>query len=142
MAIRHPYPTAVKLTGDLYRYVLERVSDKGGFEYVVDCLTDGKKSVRDLALEMIASEEFGTKFVRGRDADQVVALLNRILLGAKLEGAALKLEREKFATLGQEKYVEQLTRSTAFRQYFDEDRVPGTGNQKPPSERHATRIRY
>jgi hypothetical protein len=109
---------------------------------VVDCLTDGKKSVRDLALEMIASEEFSIKFVRGRDADQTVALLNRILLGGKLEAAALKLEREKFATLGQEKYVEQLTGSKEYRQYFDEDRVPSIGNQKPPGERKASSIRY
>ncbi len=128
MPTKHSHADAVRLAGALYGKILNRNADKAGFDYVLYSLQEGKQSVQQHALEMIASDEFNNKFVRGRDPKAVAILLNRILMGLTLEGARIATEAEDFTRLGLKKYVKRITMSKEFRRKYNEDQIPGIGH--------------
>lgn len=128
MATRHSHEHAVRLAGDLYGKILNRNADKGGFEYVLDSLQAGRKSVRQHALEMVLSDEFKNQFLRGRNEASAVMLLNRVLLGRTLTRDRVHVDAIEYRQVGLDAYAERLTRSDEFRKNYGDDRVPGLGH--------------
>lgn len=128
MPRKHSHPAAMKLAGDLYGKILNRNADKGGFEYVLDSLQHGKKSVRQHALEMVHSDEFANKFVRGREHRSVVLLLNKVLLGRRLDDRLTDVETQYYRNTGLKAYAEDLIQSPDYWGAYGEDNVPGAGH--------------
>lgn len=128
MPTRHPHEAAARLAGELYGRILNRNADRDGYDYVLDSLREGKKSVRQHALEMIASAEFTNQFVNGGGPQSAARVLNKVLLGRDLGEPLLKFEAEKYVRIGRERYAEQLTQSEEYRRLCGEDRVPWHGH--------------
>lgn len=133
MATRHPHDSAVRLAGELYGKILNRNADKGGFDYVLDSLQQGKRSVRQHAIDMVSSAEFDTKFVQGRSERDVVMLINRVLPGRIVDEARLEGELDAYDRLGIRQYAERLTQSSEYRRAYGDDRVPGIGHGRAVS---------
>ena len=127
MGMRHPNFLAERLAGDLYGKLLNRNADRSGYAYVLDSLREGKKSVRQHAVEMVCSQEFANRYLGGLDAGGVVTVLNKLLLGRILEMSELGYEVEAYRRIGREQYTEMLTRSNEYQRRFGDDRVPGGG---------------
>jgi hypothetical protein len=128
MATRHPHPAAVRLAGELYGRILNRNSDEAGFAYILDSLKEGKKSVRQHALELIESDEFRTSFVANSNGRAVVEVLHRILLGRPIAEPGVAAELQAYARLGLKGYAERLTKSGDYAARYGEDGVPGIGH--------------
>lgn len=128
MAKRHTYNEAARLSGELYGRILDRNADKGGYEYVLESLHHGKTTVRQHVIEMVASEEFITNFVRGRDNRTVVSLLHKILLARVPTNQQLPREVLVLSRVGLRTYAEGLTQSDEYRRAWGDDRVPGQGH--------------
>jgi hypothetical protein len=126
MAKQHTDGRADLLARDLYSRFLNRRPDPDGHRYVAESLREGRKSVRQHVLEIVASEEFHTKFVRNRSRENVVQHLHQVLLGQKVtDPYRLARQAVDFTLLDLPSYVERLTHSSDYRRLYGEDSLPG-----------------
>jgi hypothetical protein len=128
VAKQHPQDSASRLAGDLYAKILNREADQEGYDYVLRSLHEGRKSVRDHALDMIDSEEFAQRFLHRNDPQQTARLLNRLLLGRTLDDRSLALEAARCMIMGRRAYAELLTETVDYRRSFGDDQSPKYGH--------------
>jgi hypothetical protein len=128
VAKRHPQENASRLAGELYAKILNREADREGYDYVFRCLNEGRKSVREHALDTVDSEEFSRRFLHRNDPQQAARLLNKILLGRALNDRSLALETARCMIMGRRAYAEQLTETSNYRGSCGEDQVPAYGH--------------
>ena len=129
MATQHPHEEAVVLAGLVFGKILNREADRLGYEYVLYCFESGRKSVRDIVLEFISSEEFIDRFVLGRPSEHSVELVHRLLLGrGPADEKSLKLEQRRFVRLGLRKLAERILASPEYQEETGVDEVPGWGH--------------
>jgi hypothetical protein len=117
MAKRYPHKDAARLAGEVFGRILDRQADRDGYEYVLDCLESGKKSVQQIVLEFIASDEFIDKFAASGDAAHTVGLV-----------IEMRAARRQFIRLGLRQYAEQITNSPEYMRRVGTDSVPGSGH--------------
>jgi hypothetical protein len=129
MAKRYPHKDAARLAGEVFGKILNRQADKSGYEYVVDCLESGKKSVHQIVLEFIASDEFIDKFAASSNAADTASLVNKLLLGRVLNSAAeVQTAKRQFIRLGLRQYAEQIANSPEYMRSVGTDSVPNSGH--------------
>lgn len=128
MAVQHPHETAARIAGDLYGKILNRMADPDGYKYTLESLREGRKSVRELALEMIGSEEFGLRLADRDNPVQGARVLNKLLFGRVPDERLLPREAALYKTMGRAAYAEQLTRSWDYQRLFGDDRLPMYGH--------------
>ena len=91
------------------------------------------KSVRQHVLEIVASEEFQTKFVRNQPRQNVVQHLHFVLLGQKVtDPYRLARHTADFTLMDLVPYAERLTGSSDYRRLYGEDALPGPAVDVPP----------
>jgi hypothetical protein len=126
MATQHTDDLADRLAQDLYSRFLDRRADPEGHRYVAESLRQGRKSVRQHVLEIVASEEFRMKFVRNRPRENVVQHLNVVLMGQKVtDPYRLARQAADFTLMELVPYTERLTSSQDYRRRYGEDALPG-----------------
>ena len=129
MAKRYPHKDATRLAGEVFGKILDRQADKSGYDYVLDCLESGKKSVQQIVLEFIASDEFIDKFAGSSNAAHTANLVNRLLLGRPLaDDTEIQAAKRQFIRLGLRQYAEQIASSPEYMRTTGTDAVPGTGH--------------
>src|ERR1700722_437187 len=115
MAKRYPHKDAARLAGELFGKILDRQADKSGYDYVLDCLESGKKSVQQIVLEFMASDEFIDKFAVSSNAAHTASLVNKLLLGRPLvDDTEIQRAKRQFIRLGLRQYAEQITNSPEY----------------------------
>jgi len=128
VAKQHPRDNASRLAGALYAKILNRKADQEGYDYVLRSLHEGRKSVREHALDMIDSEEFARRFLHRNDPQQAARLLNRILRGRALDDRSLALEAARCMIMGRRAYAERLTETADYRRSCGDDQTPDYGH--------------
>jgi hypothetical protein len=129
MAKRYPHKDAARLAGEVFGKILDRQADKSGYEYVLDCLESGRKSVQQIVLEFIASDEFIDKFAASGNAAHTANLVNKLLLGRPLgDDNELQIAKRQFIRLGLRQYAEQIVSSPEYMRNSGTDTVPGSGH--------------
>lgn len=135
MPKRFPHAEAARVAGEVFGKILNRQADRGGYEYVLDCFESGKKSVQDIVLEFISSDEFIDKFASSANAAN---LINWLLLGRDLlSETEVRAAQRQLIRLGIKQYADLIVRSRDYVQKVGPDRVPGSGHKKFESEHHA-----
>jgi hypothetical protein len=129
MPKRYPHGDAARLAGEVFGKILDRQADRDGYQYVLDCLESGKKSVQQIVLEFIASDEFIDKFVASDNAGQTANLVNKLLLGRPLNNdAEMQRAKRQFIRMGLRQYAEQIAYSPEYMRSAGTDTVPGAGH--------------
>ncbi len=122
MRNRLSHSRASQMAGELFGRVLNRNADKAGYAYVLDCLESGTKSLKQLTVEMMLSEEYLDRFTDLGGAQQTVNRLNQILLGhAIADAAALRQAALRYTRMGLTQYVEDILRSAAYKTHEARD---------------------
>ena len=128
MAKRFVHKDAARLAGEVFGKILDRQADRSGYDYVLDCLESGKKSVQQIVLEFIESDEFIDKFACG-NAAQAASLLNKLLLGRPLEDdTETQMAKRDLIRLGLRQYAEKIVNSPEYKRSAGSDSVPGSGH--------------
>ena len=129
MAKKFSYDEAAILAGEVFGKILDREADKEGYDYVLYSLESGTKSVREIVLELIASDEFIIRFLTERTHGEAAALVHRLLLGrAPDTEAAIQEEQRRFIRLGLARYAEEILNSSAYEEEVGPDKVPQHGH--------------
>jgi hypothetical protein len=129
MTKRYPHKDAARLAGEVFGKILDRQADRDGYQYVLDCLESGKKSVQQIVVEFIASDEFIDKFAASGSAAHAASLINKILLGRPLNSdIEMQSARRQFIRLGLRQYAEQIAYSPEYMRSVGADNVPGSGH--------------
>ncbi|HEY5048948.1 MAG TPA: DUF4214 domain-containing protein [Rhizomicrobium sp.] len=127
-AARHPHRDAARLAGELYGKILNRDADPGGYRYVLYCLESGSKSVQQLVLDFIASDEFIDSFA-SREPAHTASLVNKLLLGeSRQSDTEMQMACRRFVRLGLQQYAEEIVLSQEYQQTTGPDGVPGMGH--------------
>lgn len=145
MATQHPHAAAQTLAGEVFGKILNREADPGGYAYVLDCLESGQKSLQQIVIEFMTSDEFIERFALSLVPAQTVRLLHRLLLGSSPEDdEELQPSLREFVRLGLKAYVENIAGSADYADLVGPDRVPGCGHgeaygdddseQEPPEQ--------
>ena len=129
MAKRYPHADAARLAGEVFGKILNRQADRDGYNYVLDCLESGKKSIQQIVLEFLASDEFIDKFAAVGMPMHTANLVNKLLLGRGLHSdTELEAAKRQFVRLGLRQYAEQIANSREYKQRVGPDLVPGSGH--------------
>jgi hypothetical protein len=129
IAKRHAHHEAARLAGEVFEKVLNRAADRGGYEYALYCFENGIKSVQEIVLDFICSDEFIDNFAALRDPGKTASLVNKILLGEALETAAeTRLARHRFVRFGLRAYAEEIMLSKKYREAIGPNQLPGYGH--------------
>jgi hypothetical protein len=129
MATQHAHEEAVVLAGLVFGKILNRQADRPGYEYVLYCFESGRKSVRDIVLEFISSEEFIDRFVLDYSPAHSVELVHKLLLGhAPADERSLKQAQRRFVRLGLRKFAERIVASPEYQEETGMDEVPEWGH--------------
>jgi hypothetical protein len=129
MAKRHPHKDAARLAGEIFGKILDRQADKGGYDYILDCLESGKKSVKQIVLEFITSIEFIDKCATSGSTAYTASLVNKLLLGRPLNvDNEIQTANRELILLGLRQYAEQIVNSTEYMRSAGNDTVPGSGH--------------
>jgi hypothetical protein len=129
MAKRYPHRDAARLAGEVFGRILDRQADNGGYAYVLDCLESGRKSVQQIVLEFIASDEFIDNFAASAGPEDVASLVNKLLLGRPLNSESeIQQARRQYIRLGLRHYAEQIAFSPEYMRSVGPDGVPGFGH--------------
>lgn len=132
MAPRYKHDQAVRLAGEVFGKILDREADREGFAYVLDCLESGRKTIQQIVLEFMSSDEFIDRFASGDDVARTASLINTLLLGRPLrDEVELQSARRELLRLGLRQYAEKLVLSQEYARRVGPDRVPGAGHSKP-----------
>ena len=128
-ARRHTHQDAARLAGELFGKILDREADRGGYEYALHCLESGIRSVQDIVLDFISSDEFIDRFASNVDPGVAAGLVSRLLLGeAPQTDAETQTARYHFLRFGLRAYAEEIMLSHQYQETFGPDRVPGEGH--------------
>jgi hypothetical protein len=129
LAPRYKHDQASRLAGEVFGKILDREADRDGYAYVLDCLEGGKKTIQQIVVEFISSDEFIDKFASGDDAAHTASLVNKLLLGRALkDDADFDIARREFLRLGLRQYAEKLVFSQEYARKVGPDKVPGAGH--------------
>jgi hypothetical protein len=126
---RYKHDQAARLAGEVFGKILNREADREGYAYVLDCLEGGKKTIQQIVLEFISSDEFIDKFASSDDVAYTASLVNKLLLGRPLrDDLEFESARREFLKLGLRRYAEKLVLSQEYARKVGPDRVPGAGH--------------
>jgi hypothetical protein len=128
-AKQHAHQDAARLAGELFGKILDREADRGGYEYALYCLESGVKSVQDIVLDFISSDEFIDRFASNVDPGQVASRINKVLLGEPLQtDEQFQMARYHLLRFGLRIYAEEIILSRQYQETVGPDRVPGEGH--------------
>lgn len=129
MAKKYPHKEAARIAGELYGKILNRDADPGGYQYVLNCLENGTKTIQQIVLEFICSDEFIDRFAAGMSPANTASLLNKLLLGRALYlDMDVQVARRQFIRLGLRQYAEQIATSQEYMQKVGANNVPHFGH--------------
>jgi hypothetical protein len=132
MPKQYSHGDAARLAGEVFGKILDREADPAGYEYVLDCLESGKKTLRQIVIEFISSDEFIERFAADSSPAQTASLINRLLLGRDLVNAEeLRQARCELVRQGLRKYAEGLAKSPEYQSQFASNTVPAFGHSLP-----------
>jgi len=133
MAKQFPFAEAEELAGRVFGEILQRDSDSGGYSYVLDCLQTGKKSLQQIVVEFISSEEYIDKFVGDDPPSVVVQTIHRLLVVSEPEGEeAMKAAQRHYVRFGLKAYAEYLIQSDEYQRSTGPDGVPSAARPTEP----------
>ena len=73
MAVK--YDECIRLAGELYGRLLARDSDKEGYDYILEQLSSGQKTLSALVREMATSDEFRERHVMNQSPNELARRL-------------------------------------------------------------------
>jgi hypothetical protein len=125
MATRFAHEDAARLAGEVFGEILKREADPGGYAYVLDCLESGSKSLQQIVVEFIASDEFIDRFVALDNLASAANLVFALLLDRPLDGEAqLQSANRELIRVGLRGYAELIVASEEYQTRVGPDRVP------------------
>ena len=125
MPTRFTHDDAARLAGDVFGEILLRESDPEGYAYVLDCLESGTKSLQQIVVEFITSDEFIDRFVARELPGSTVNLINVFLLGAPLDSEQDTLIAQRvLIRQGLQHYAEQIIKSEDYQRRIGPDGIP------------------
>lgn len=128
MAKQFLHDEAMQIAGDLYGTLLKRGADRDGCEHVVHCLVNGTKSIQQIVLEFICSDEFIDRFATGMSSASTAIFLTKLLVGRTLEADYdVQVARRQLIRLGLRRYAEQIAMSPEYMQKVGANSVPRFG---------------
>ncbi len=132
MATKFVHQQAARLAGDMFGEILQRKADPGGYAYVLDCLESGAKSLQEIVIEFIASDEFIERFAAHDRPASVVNHINILLLGEPLsDDQQLQSAQRGLIRAGLRAYAEQIVASEEYQLRIGPDRVPSFREHAP-----------
>jgi hypothetical protein len=121
----YSFNQAANLAGVLYGNLLGRVADKEGYDSLVDELSNGHSSVRDIVLRMLTSDEFAEKFVLNNTPNELAKRLRMALLKElRPKPNDIKENAIELLEMDWRDVVASLIDSQAYEKAFGEDGVP------------------
>lgn len=123
----HASENAARLADAIFAQILGRAADAGGRDYVRYCLEHGVKSVQQIILDLIVSDEFVDGFASGADAGETANRINTMLLGKALDEPARRNAVRRYLRLGLHGYAEEIILSDAYQHQTGPDKVPPRG---------------
>lgn len=125
MTAEYSFNQAANLAGVLYGNLLGRVADKEGYDSLVDELSNGHSSVRDIVLRMLTSDEFAEKFVLNNTPNELAKRLRMALLKElRPKPNDIKENAIELLEMDWRDVVASLIDSQAYEKAFGEDGVP------------------
>jgi hypothetical protein len=124
---KHAHAAAQILAGEVFGKILDREADAGGYAYVLDCLESGQKSLQQIVIEFVTSDEFIDRFLSAATPAQSVDLVRKLLLDPS-PGSDVQPESREFVRTGLQAYVEKIVASADYAEHVGPDRVPGFGH--------------
>lgn len=122
---KYPFNTACKFAGDIYGSILQRDSDKAGFDWCVDSLTNGTVSVRDIVKELCTSDEFREKYLMNDSPNEMARKFRQRFLGeAKPKPEDIKSTAISFLEHDWRKAMRDLLDSPGYTAKYGDDKVP------------------
>lgn len=112
------------LAGRLFGRILNRDADKGGYDYTLDCMQRGIKTVKELIVELITSDEYIDRFVLPMTCEDAVKHVHSILLGGAPDLEELPQAARHFARLGLANYVGEIVAAEEYERNTGPNQVP------------------
>lgn len=124
---------ARRVVDEIYRHMLERGADPGS-SGMVERLTSGNATVRDVVREVAKSPEHRQRFYNPQEGnvanERAVGALYRHILGRQADPAGQRTYAEMAARRGLDAVVDSLLESSEYNQSFGDWGVPGSGGMR------------
>lgn len=124
---------ARRVVDEIYRHMLERGTDPGS-SAMVDRLTNGSATVRDLVREVAKSSEHQQRFYNPQEGnvahERAVGALYRHILGRQPDAAGQRTYADMAARRGYDAVVDSLVDSSEYNESFGDWGVPGSGGMR------------
>jgi hypothetical protein len=125
LATKFGFDEASMLAGRLFGRILSRNADEGGYEYALDCLQTGRKTVQQLIVELMTSDEFIDRFVCVAGYESAVKHIHWTLMGQNLPDDAETADRvRRLARDGLRRYIDDIVGSAEYLRLTGPNRVP------------------
>ena len=126
MARKYLHPQAVQLAGRIYGICLLRNSDEAGFNHMVNVLTNGEASVRDLVIATCQSDEFREKFLMNQSPNEMAREFYARFIGISSPSAEdIKKYAIKILEQDWRDFISELFDSDEYMKKYGEDKLPG-----------------
>jgi len=119
------YEFACKTAGQLYGNLLQRESDRDGYDHAVACITDATTTVRALVRAICVSEEFREKHVMNQTSNELARRLMINMFGDRRPDARrVKLLSLQLLERDWREVVAEVIDNELYTTAFGDDLVP------------------
>lgn len=119
---------AARLAGEVFGRILDREADVDGYKYLVHCFESGSKSIRQIIVDFIVSDEFIVRFLTGRSSASTANLVTRLLLGRPIREQDVDPAVILLVRSGLREFARRIVNSQEYLQTVGVDRVPPFGH--------------
>lgn len=129
MTAQYSYEESARLAGEIFGKIFDRAADHEGYQYVLDCIQSGRKSIRQLIIDFVSSDEFIERFLAGRPPLQTAKLVSRLLLGRPLPEQDAMAARNWLIRSGLREFARRTVSTAEYMRKVGPDRVPPFGHE-------------
>lgn len=119
---------ATRLAGEVFGKLLDRDADAEGYKYVLECFRNGVKSIPQIVVEFVASDEFFDRFARGRSPSEIANYVTRLLVGRSVRETDREAAEKLLIRSGLREFARRIVTSEEYLYNVGADRVPPYGH--------------